>query len=213
MWLVAGGLAVFGLGFLAFRVEGQRRPRPMAMRFEQFFLDNPFRKRFFGADQVIRQLGDVKGFTVGEIGTGVGMVVDLLARAVGDEGRVFGVDIQEEAILRTVRRLSRSSLADRATIDQADAANLPWPGLAMDRVVMVAVLGEIPEARQPAVFHEVMRVLKPDGKVLVTELWPDPHYISRSRLLARLMDFGFQIERISGGRMIYHVLASPRSVL
>ena len=50
----------------------------------------------------------------------------------------------------------------------------------MDAVVLTAVLGEIPD--QDAAMAEIARVLKPGGRLVVGELFGDPHFTSPGAL-------------------------------
>ncbi|CAB1128091.1 Methyltransf_25 domain-containing protein [Candidatus Hydrogenisulfobacillus filiaventi] len=207
---VLGAAAVLGAGFAALRVQGRRRPAPMAAGWERFFLDNPVRRRFFGPDRVLAVLGDVRDGRVGEIGTGVGVILEALARAVGPGGMVYGVDVQPQAVEMTRRRLARRVPEVPVEVAVADATRLPWPDAALDRVVMVAVLGEVPAARRPAVLAEVRRVLRPGGRLIVTEFWPDPHYIPEAALTRFLAEHGFQVRARHGETaLVYSLAAEP----
>lgn len=210
-WQWALGLAAaLGAGFVALRIQGRRRPEPMAAGLERFFLDNPVRRRFFGPDRVLAVLGDVEGGRVGEIGTGVGVVLEALARAVGPAGTVYGVDVQPQAIAMTRRRLAARVPEVTAELKVADAAVLPWPDASLDRVVMVAVMGEVPASRRPAVLAEVRRVLRPGGRLVVTEFWPDPHYIPEPDLTRFLAEHGFTVRARHGdSALVYSVAAEP----
>jgi ubiquinone/menaquinone biosynthesis C-methylase UbiE len=61
----------------------------------------------------------------------------------------------------------------------ADAQYLPYPDGTFDAVVLVTVLGEIPD--QHATWREMARVLKPGGRVVNGELFGDPHWVSPGR--------------------------------
>lgn len=198
-------LAVFVAGFLAFRIEGRLRPRPMAVRLERFFLANPLRRRFFGPDRVLRALGDIRALSVLEVGVGAGVVAEALARSAGRDGEFLGIDIQPAAVAMTRARLR--DVACRWAIQAGDARKLPWPAARVDRLVMVAMLGEIPPPDRPAALREAYRVLKPSGRLVVTEFWPDPHYIARRQLAVLLTRAGFVEEAHYAGFFGYSVRA------
>lgn len=209
MWVIIGVVLALAAGWVAVRIDGKRNPRPMAMRWEQFFLDNPVRRRFFGPAVVLAHLGAVRGLKIGEIGVGVGVVTEALTVATGENGKVWGIDVQPDAVRRTRRRLGRAQLSSRAKVVVADGTALPWPDSSLDRIVMVAVLGEVPPADRYRVLQEVLRVLGPHGKLVITEFWPDPHYIAAPRLAQMVTRAGFRVEGTLGNRWIYTTVAIP----
>ena len=66
---------------------------------------------------------------------------------------------------------------------QGDATALPYDDGSIDAVVLTAVLGEIPD--QAAALGEIARVLRPGGRLVVGELFGDPHFTSPARCAAR----------------------------
>ncbi|MCL6561454.1 MAG: class I SAM-dependent methyltransferase [Firmicutes bacterium] len=206
MWGVAI-VALVVAGWVAVRLEGQMRPRPMPARFERFFLNNPFRRWWFGPQHVLKALGPLAGLQVAEVGVGTGVVLEALSRAVGPSGRTYGIDIQPQAVAMASQRLASRSLS--AELAVARATELPWPSHSLDRVVMVAVFGEIPPYDRPRALAEVRRVLSPAGLLAITEFWPDPHYQPRERLVPYLEKNGWRVERVVGNAAIYTALARP----
>ncbi|MDA8193054.1 MAG: class I SAM-dependent methyltransferase [Thermaerobacter sp.] len=196
-------IAVLGAAFAGFRIHGKLRPQPMAMSLERFFLGNPVRLRFFGPRQALALLGSVNGATVAEVGTGIGIMVSALADRVGATGQVHGVDIQADAVRRTRRRVRRLGLEDRVSISQASADRLPWATGQMDRVVMVAVLGEIAPGQRVPALAEIRRVLAPGGIFLLTEFWPDPHYLKADAVRRLLRDAGLRAVATKNFPLLY----------
>ena len=79
---------------------------------------------------------------------------------------------------------------------QGDATALPYEDASMDAVVLIAVLGEIPEPL--LALREIRRVLKPDGRLLVGELFGDPHFTTRAALGRQGAEAGLVYEEDSG---------------
>ena len=50
-----------------------------------------------------------------------------------------------------------------------DATRLPWADCSFDTVTLIAVGGHIPRSQRPAEFREIARVLKPRGRLVLTE--------------------------------------------
>ena len=206
LWIGWFGIALVA-AFVAFRIQGVLFPAPMAMRLERFFLGNPLRMRFFGPRQALAAVSAIEGSTVAEVGVGIGVIVEELARKVGPSGTVWGLDIQPEALELTRQRLDRARLSDRVRLSQGDARSLPWPDQTVDRLVMVAMLGEVPAADRSRVLAEVKRVLRPMAAVTITEFWPDPHYLRPVYLTKLLEDAGFRVENVTRFPLIYTVTA------
>ncbi len=202
-----GILGALGLGFAAVRINGKLRPGPMTMTLEQFFLTNPLRVAYFGPRDALRLAGDLNGLRVLEVGVGVGVVLEEIAKRVGEGGQAYGVDIQSDAVRRTEHRLGTEGMLSRTGLATADAAAMPWTDQSMDRAVMVAVLGEIPGNMRVDALEEIRRVLTPDGMLVMTEFWPDPHYIPLSRMVRYLRQAGFTIMDVFEKPMLYSVSA------
>jgi ubiquinone/menaquinone biosynthesis C-methylase UbiE len=86
--------------------------------------------------------------------------------------------------------------AERGVTDlrpsQGDARELPYADDTFDGAYLVAVLGEIPEPG--TALAELRRVVKPGGRVVVGELFGDPHMVGERRLrrLAAAAGLGFE---------------------
>ena len=86
------------------------------------FLSNSSEKEF--VEKAIRQvLKPARGETVLEPGFGTGQVLAALAEMVGEEGRVFGLDVSDGMVEATRKRLLKLGLAGRAELVRGDATN------------------------------------------------------------------------------------------
>ncbi|WP_053960494.1 class I SAM-dependent methyltransferase [Sulfobacillus thermosulfidooxidans] len=202
-----GLLGALGLGFIAVRVNGKLRPKPMPVQIEQFFLTNPLRVSYFGPRDALRLAGNLEGLRVLEIGTGVGVILEEIAKRVGEGGQAFGVDIQSDAIAKTEQRLSQHGLMSRTGLATANALEMPWTDGSMDRVIMVAMLGEIPSSHRVEALKEAGRVLNRDGKLVITEFWPDPHFIPLPKMVRLLRQAGFNIVDVYQKPLLYSISA------
>ena len=79
---------------------------------------------------------------------------------------------------------------------QGDATALAYEDDSMDAVVLNAVLGEIPDP--VAALREIARVLKPGGRLLVGELFGDPHFTTQASLRRQGAEAGLDYEDQSG---------------
>ena len=135
-----------------------------------------------------------------EIGPGTGYYTLDIAEWVGVDGKVEIFDLQQEMLDHTMRRAAERGLANVEPI-QGDAASLPYPDDSMDAVVLVTVLGEIPD--RDAALREIRRVLRPGGRLVVGELFGDPHFQAFAGLRERCAAAGLSPEERSGSRLAY----------
>ena len=145
-------------------------------------------------------LGPEPGERVLEIGPGTGYYTLDLAEWVGSEGEVEIFDIQQEMLDHTMERARERGVSNmRATL--GDARSLPYEDDSFDAVVLVTVLGEIPD--QDAALREINRVLKPGGRLVVGELFGDPHMVALGALRRRTEAAGLVFERHLGPKIGY----------
>jgi ubiquinone/menaquinone biosynthesis C-methylase UbiE len=138
------------------------------------------------------------GERVLEVGPGTGYYTLELAEWVGDEGAVEIFDLQQEMLEHTMRAAADRGLANvRPT--QGDAQSLPYDDDSFDAAVLVTVLGEIPD--QDAALRELERVLKPGGRLVVGELFGDPHMVTLTSLRRRAEAAGLVYEGRVGPKL------------
>jgi ubiquinone/menaquinone biosynthesis C-methylase UbiE len=114
------------------------------------------------------------------------------------EGRLDVLDVQQEMLDHTLRRAEEHGI-DNITPARSDARELPYPDDSFDGAYLVTVLGEIPD--QDAALRELRRVVKPGGRIVVGELFGDPHMVTHSALAKRAGSAGLRVERKLGGSL------------
>ena len=143
------------------------------------------------------------GERVLEVGPGTGYYTLDVAGWVLPGGRVDIFDIQPEMLEHTMRR-ARERGIDNIVATEGDAQSLPYPDATFDGAHLTTVLGEIPD--QDAALRELARVLKPGGRLVVGELFGDPHWVSPGTLRRRAEAAGLRFERRSGSPLGYFAL-------
>jgi ubiquinone/menaquinone biosynthesis C-methylase UbiE len=136
-----------------------------------------------------------EGERVLEIGPGTGYYTLDIAEWVGPQGRIEIFDLQQEFLDHTMRRAAERGLSNIVPT-QGDATTLPYEDGSIDAVVLNAVLGETPDP--VAALREVRRVLTPSGRLLVGELFGDPHFTTQAALRRLGAEAGLVYEEQSG---------------
>src|SRR5213592_514808 len=130
-----------------------------------------------------------------EIGVGTGYYSLDLAEWVAPDGTLELFDLQQKFLDQVMRAAGEGGLSNLVAT-QGDATNLPHEDASVDAVVLTAVLGEIPDGA--AALREIRRVLKPDGRLVVGELFGDPHFTTRAGLERMGREAGLQLVERSG---------------
>lgn len=130
-----------------------------------------------------------------EVGVGTGYYSLELAEWVGPEGKLELFDLQREFLDHVLRAAGGRGLRN-LTPTQGDATDLPYEDDSVDAVVLTAVLGEIPD--RAGALREISRVLKPEGRLVVGELFGDPHFTTRSSLRRLGAEAGLELVEHSG---------------
>ncbi len=157
-------------------------------------------------DRLREVLRPEPGERVLEIGPGTGYYTLDIAEWVGADGRVEIFDLQQEFLDHVGGRAAERGLRN-VVPTQGDATALPYEDGSMDAVVLTAVLGEIPDP--VAALREIRRVLKPAGRLVVGELFGDPHFTTRTSLERQAGEAGLRHETHSGNRFAYFARLSP----
>lgn len=140
------------------------------------------------------------GDRVLEIGPGTGYYTLELASWLRPGGSLEIFDIQQQMLDHTMRRVAEGGL-DNVVATQGDATALPYEDESVDGVVLITVLGEIPD--RDAALREIARVLRPGGRLVVGELFGDPHYTSPRVLREHGEAAGLRFESRTGPALGY----------
>ncbi len=189
-------LAAAGLATVAVALWWRKNPSACPYG-QRFWVEAPHpgitRKR------LLEILSPAPGERLLEVGPGTGYYSLEVASRLAD-GTLAIFDIQQKMLDHVGRAASERGVANiEPTL--GDAQNLPYPDASFDGAYLVTVLGEIPD--QDATLRELARVVKPGGRLVVGELFGDPHMVTSGKLRERAGRAGLTFERRLGSPLAY----------
>ena len=118
-------------------------------------------------DQVIALLGIAEGEEVADLGAGGGYFTFKLARAVGDTGRVYAVDVDDDMIAYLQERVAAEGIGNVEVI-RGEFADPKLPDGRIDLLFSSNTYHHIQD--RSAYFAQVLGDLAPNGRVAILEL-------------------------------------------
>ena len=179
------------------------------------WLDRREREREEDPDLAMRLMRVQRGSTVADLGAGSGYFTVRLARAVGDTGKVYAVDIQQGMLDLLRRAATRAKLTNVVPVlGAADDPKLPPQSL--DLVLMVDVYHEL--SAPQAVLARLKESLKPGGRLVLLEYrGEDPdvpilpeHKMTKAQVKLEIEHEGFRQQRVYDDLPWQHLIVFTR---
>lgn len=127
------------------------------------------------------------GGSVLEVGVGTGLSLPHYAPEVS----ITGIDFSEDMLAKARQRVAEKALQNVTALRQMDARELDFPDNSFDTVAAMHVLSVVPEPER--VMAEICRVLKPGGKVVISN-----HFKSTQGVLASIEKFSAPFANVLG---------------
>jgi SAM-dependent methyltransferase len=189
-------LAVFAT-WVALRAWAARHPTPFPY-FGRALLDAP--RPLLTRSGLLEVLAPAAGERMLELGPGSGYYTLPVAARLVPGGILEILDIQRRFLDHTLERARRQGI-DNIVATLGDGRSLPYRDESFDAAYLMATLGEI--ADPAAALHELRRVLKPTGRLVVGEIFIDPDFPRLRWLVGCARDAGLRLERRRGSALGY----------
>jgi ubiquinone/menaquinone biosynthesis C-methylase UbiE len=118
-------------------------------------------------DKTVELRGIRTGESVLDVGCGTGTLAIAAKRRVGQAGRVFGLDASREMISRARKKAARAGA--EVDFQMASAEALPFSETTFDVVLSTTVFHCLPDRTRDLCIREIVRVLKPNGRLLLID--------------------------------------------
>lgn len=130
------------------------------------WLERPEREREESPDNLVELLGLRLGDTVADIGAGTGYITWRMAKKVGEKGKVYAVEIQQEMLDLLAPRMKERGVTNYVPV-LGTISDPKLPANSIDLVIMVDVYHEFSHPKE--MMRGIRNALKPGGRVAFVE--------------------------------------------
>lgn len=130
------------------------------------WLERGSREREERPELLLAALGLAPGMAVADVGAGTGYYAGRIATRIGDNGRVYAVDVQPQMLALLEESMRRRGVRNVQPV-LGTATDTGLPPAAIDLALMVDVYHELSHPRE--ILDSVARALKPGGRLVLVE--------------------------------------------
>ncbi len=160
-------------------------------------LEDPERLRWLPPAEILGHLRLAPAMKIADIGAGTGYFAIPIARAVGNLGEVYAVDLQQEMLDLLGQKITQAGAPGNISLLQGEASRLPLPEGAAHLTFYANVWHEI--EHHDTAFAEALRISLPGARIAILD-WrddcvpppgpPQDHRISSEAVMAFLKSKG-----------------------
>ncbi len=134
------------------------------------WLDSPKRKQFNNPDNLLKGSGIQCGQTVLEIGCGSGFFTVHASIIIGNEGKLYSIDLHPLSVEETQKKVNELGLMN-VVVKKEDAMNSSFEDSMFDLVLLYGVV-PAPVISTDSISKEIYRLLKPGGICAIWTMMP-----------------------------------------
>ncbi len=177
-------------------------------------LHSPDRLQWQDPEAILESFGLRPGMVLADVGCGTGFFSIPASKMVGPEGRVYGVDMQEEMLWNFQSRLVEAGVNNVLPVLSLEDA-IPLPSGSVDMILLVNTLHEL---SGDATLLEIGRILRPGGFLGVVD-WqkesmemgpPVEHRLSLEEAEEKMRSLGYSVREVEVGPHHYGIRAERR---
>ena len=164
------GLVLFALWLFVSLASAQKGHEHHPMPIDQYIdrLEDPKRDDWQKPEAVLKALNIREGQMIADIGAGSGYFTLRLARAVGEKGRVFAVDVEEGMVTHLQQRLAKENVKNVHAMRVPPHDPLLIDG-SLDLAFVCDVYHHIEE--RDGYLRKLRKALKPDGRIVIIDFY------------------------------------------
>ncbi len=130
-------------------------------------LEDPERLTWMPPAEVLSRLHLKHGQRVADVGAGTGYFSLPMARAVGEDGHIFAVDLQQEMLDLLAKKLQQDDSPTNVSLHRGPASQLPLEDRSVDVAFYANVWHEFDDGED--VLREALRIAVPNGRIAVLD--------------------------------------------